>query len=134
LIETLFQVLIQVESRSTFNSLDVLGLLAMIKLCAYRWVKEWCDGNGWTDLFVERYHYWAFPPGAVMPTPVPLNVLQEIRAAKGWTPIEQLWAGIAISAACLASVGSYWLSSPLPLVMAFSVCAIAVAFLDDETA
>ena len=46
------------------------------------WVKDWCFENGWTDLYVERCHYWAFPPGAVMPEPIPPRVLRLIKAEK----------------------------------------------------
>lgn len=28
---------------------------------------NWCDQRGWTDLFVNEGHFWAFPPSAVLP-------------------------------------------------------------------
>ncbi len=47
------------------------------------WIEEWCQENGWTDLFVERSNsYWAFPPGAVMPEPIPAQALRVIKAKK----------------------------------------------------
>lgn len=99
---------------------------------SFEWIKEWCQENGWTDLFLERRSYWAFPPGAVMPVPVPHQVLQEIKARKGLSPSEKVWQATAWGVA-LASVGFTYLSqSPMPLVAAFAFCAIAVAQLDVE--
>ena len=55
----------------------------MIKHFCDDWVREWCDANGWTDLFMERSnHYWAFPPGAVMPEPIPSKTLRLIKSQK----------------------------------------------------
>jgi hypothetical protein len=36
-------------------------------------IKEWCQKNNWTELAYreEEKKYYAFPPGAVMPVPVP---------------------------------------------------------------
>lgn len=36
--------------------------------------QKWCESNGWTDLFVQESVYYAFPPGAVIPLPVPVPV------------------------------------------------------------
>ena len=51
-----------------------------------QWVEEWCQENGWTELFLERQdHYWAFPPGAVIPEPIPHQTLKIIKSKKGWS-------------------------------------------------
>lgn len=99
----------------------------------YEWIQEWCVENGWTDLFCERTdHYWAFPPGAVMPEPIPLKVLRLIKAQKGLCPEERfLLVGVAI-ASVSALVGTYFWHCPMPLVVAFAFCAIATALLEDE--
>lgn len=34
-------------------------------------VESWCLEHGWSDPFWEGDCFWAFPPGAVMPLPVP---------------------------------------------------------------
>jgi hypothetical protein len=31
----------------------------MKKFCT-EWIQEWCQENGWTDLFTVRREYWAF--------------------------------------------------------------------------
>ena len=50
---------------------------------AAQWIEDWCSENGWTDLFRERTDYWAFPPNAVMPVPIPTQVLRSIKANRG---------------------------------------------------
>ncbi len=101
------------------------------KYCT-EWVQEWCLDNGWTDLFKERKEYWAFPPHAVMPLPIPSDVLQNIKAEKGLSPQERLWSGVAwVCAVTFAGLGVY-LDSPMPLVMAFAICAMIVARMDED--
>lgn len=39
----------------------------------YESAQEWCAVNGWTDLFEEEGKFYAFPPKAVMPLPVPIR-------------------------------------------------------------
>ncbi len=97
------------------------------------WIQEWCDNNGWTDLFRERYnHYWAFPPNAVMPEPIPQPVLKTIKAEKGLTKDEQrlltVAAVLSVTAVILCSV----LGNPMPIVLAFAFDAITVAQLEVE--
>lgn len=104
----------------------------MQKWCSYRWVQDWCDENGWTDLFVERRHYWAFPPGSVMPVPIPLHVLRRLRNQYGTTPSEQVWSAAAIITALAALACTYCWGTPMPLVVAFAFCAIAVTQLEVE--
>ena len=97
------------------------------------WIQEWCEENGWTDLFIERKnHYWAFPPGAVMPEPIPAPTLKLIKAQKGLCPDERMWSVAAVMAAIAGIVLSYLLKCPMPLVFAFGLGAIAVARLEVE--
>lgn len=35
------------------------------------WIDNYCTEHGWTDPFVNEGRYWAFPPHAVIPLPVP---------------------------------------------------------------
>jgi hypothetical protein len=99
----------------------------------YTWVKDWCNENGWTDLFVqERHEYWAFPPNAVMPLPIPAHVLSVIKEQHGLSLDEKRWNLAAFFAAGVALIASYWFQSPMPLVIAFAFCAIAVAQLEIE--
>ncbi len=96
------------------------------------WINEWCQQNGWTDLYIERCHYWAFPPGAVMPEPIPCSVLRLIKAEKGWSTQERVLSIAAVTATLMAATFSYLLQSPMPLVFAFAFDAIAVALLEVE--
>ncbi len=97
------------------------------------WIQEWCEENGWTDWFRERYsNYWAFPPGAVMPEPIPSKTLRWIKAQKGLTREEKSWL---ISAGCttiISAILTYCLKSPMPLVFAFAFAAVTVAVLEVE--
>jgi hypothetical protein len=97
-----------------------------------QWIADWCQDNGWTDWFRERSSYWAFPPNAVMPVPIPNQVLRAIKAEKGLTLSERAWcvsAGISIA---VAAVSGYLLSSPMPVMFAFAFCAIVVAQMEDD--
>lgn len=94
-------------------------------------VSNWCQQHGWTDLFIERYRYWAFPPGAVMPLPVPAQALQELGDARSWGLKETLWYGGAIALTILAAPLSYFSHCPMPLMFAFAFGAIAVGLMED---
>ncbi len=100
---------------------------------ADEWIQEWCDEHGWTDLVQERYnHYWAFPPHAVMPEPIPSQTLRLIKAEKGFCFEEKLWLGMAIAVSFLAIFLSFGLKSPMPIVFAFAFDAITTARLEVE--
>ena len=96
------------------------------------WIKEWCEDNGWTDLFLESRVYWAFPPNGVMPLPIPKEVLIQIKADKGFSFEEKMWLLIALSISLVGSISSYFFNCPMPLVFAFSFCAIVFANLDSD--
>lgn len=98
------------------------------------WVQEWCDTHGWTDLFRERLDYWAFPPNAVMPLPIPMQALQLIKQEKGMSPDEQTWCWLAVALTAFSAASSYFLLSPMPIVAAFAFCAVTAARLDVEEA
>ncbi len=36
-------------------------------------VRKWCEDNNWTDLFIHENKFYAFPPHAVIPLPVPIE-------------------------------------------------------------
>lgn len=99
----------------------------------YTWIEEWCNDNGWTDLFQqERKEYWAFPPNAVMPLPIPSQTLQIIKAERGLSPDERKWCFVAGLFTVAAGISSFLLQSPMPLVAAFAFCAVIVAQLEVE--
>lgn len=97
------------------------------------WIQEWCDNNGWTDLFQERYnHYWAFPPGCVMPEPIPQKVMRLIKLEKGFSSSEQRWLIAAGIVSAIAIVSCYLLMCPMPIVLAFAFDAVVFGHMDCE--
>ena len=97
------------------------------------WIQEWCNENGWTDLFRERYnHYWAFPPNAVMPEPIPTKVMRLIKEQKGLCKNERIWLTSALVVTVFSLFFTYAFQSPMPLVFAFAFGAIASAQLEVE--
>jgi hypothetical protein len=92
---------------------------------------DWCQENGWTDFFVEQYRYWAFPPGAVMPLPLPADALYLVRKEKILTLQERLVYGGILLATLGTGIFTYWLRSPMPIALGFMGCAIAVALLEE---
>lgn len=100
---------------------------------SYTWIEDWCRDNGWTELFVpQKNNYWAFPPNAVMPMPIPTQVLRQIKTEKGLSREERRWATIATSLAIFAAGLSYLAESPMPIVAAFAFCAFIVAHMEVE--
>jgi hypothetical protein len=104
-----------------------------MKRFAPQWIDEWCHANGWTDWFIDRTGYWAFPPRAVMPLPIPHQALRAIKSEKGLSREEKFWCATAVASAAVTGWLSYALTSPMPLVAAFAFCAIVVVSLDDDT-
>jgi hypothetical protein len=98
----------------------------------FEWIQDWCQANGWSDPFVERRAYWAFPPCAVLPMPIPPQVLQEIKAEKGLSRDEKIWFTAAGLAGVIGIALSSWLACPIPLVAAFAFCAIVVALFEED--
>ncbi|MBL1177131.1 hypothetical protein [Pantanalinema sp. GBBB05] len=99
-----------------------------------QWIEDWCTANGWTDWFLERSRYWAFPPNAVMPVPIPTQVLRAIKAERGLCYEERVWCWATVLSASLAVLFTYVLSSPMPLIAAFAFCAVTVARMEDDEA
>jgi hypothetical protein len=97
-----------------------------------QWIHDWCQLNGWTELYIERSQYWAFPPGAVMPEPIPPKVLRLIKAEKGLSPSEKWWSISAVILTLIAAISSYLLKCPMPIVFAFAFGAITVALMEIE--
>jgi hypothetical protein len=97
------------------------------------WIKEWCQENGWTDLFIERQgHYWAFPPNAVMPEPISNKILKVIKAQKGMTIQEKIWLACLALFSLLSLAFSCLLRCPMPIVVAFGVGAFTAVQLEIE--
>ncbi|MBD2136100.1 hypothetical protein H6F32_00530 [Anabaena sp. FACHB-1237] len=105
----------------------------MINRYSMQWIEEWCVENGWTDLFMERRdNFWAFPPGGVMPEPIPVHVLQVIKEENGLTNTEMFLAFAAVSTTILAIITTFWLRCPMPLVLSFGFNAFTVAQFEPE--
>ncbi|MEB3293134.1 MAG: hypothetical protein VKJ24_08230 [Synechococcales bacterium] len=97
-----------------------------------QWIADWCVENGWTDWFRQQSSYWAFPPHAVMPTPIPPQALRSIKAEKGLSPDEKMWSLVALGSLALGIGLSFTIQSPIPGIAAFSFGAIVMGHLDDE--
>ncbi|MEO0375027.1 MAG: hypothetical protein AAF329_10465 [Cyanobacteria bacterium P01_A01_bin.17] len=94
------------------------------------YVVGWCQEHGWTDLFVDHYQYWAFPPGAVMPLPVPTDVFEDFQGSRSRTA--KSFYGLILAVSAIAAVCSWLQQSPMPLVFAFCISAMAVGLLDEQ--
>jgi hypothetical protein len=105
----------------------------MINHYSIEWIEAWCMENGWTDLFVEhRDNYWAFPPGGVMPEPIPVHVLRVIKEENGLTNQELFWSLAAVVITILSVIYTFAFKCPIPLVFAFAFNAVTVAQLEPE--
>ncbi|MGB8698069.1 MAG: hypothetical protein WCD18_01510 [Thermosynechococcaceae cyanobacterium] len=98
-----------------------------------QYIQQWCQEHGWTDLFYEQSQFWAFPPGSVLPLPVPSDAIEAF-----YTHRELSWPFRLISTASIGvALGAMLLTvstlSPIPLLTAFGLCAIAVATLEEES-
>ena len=97
----------------------------------YPYLNQWCNDNGWTDLFIERYQFWAFPPGSVLPLPLPSAVLEDIHS-QHYHNIKYSLPYLTVLLGMMSAISLSFLShSPMPLIAAFAVGAIAVGILDD---
>ena len=38
--------------------------------------ERWCEENGWTEPFYQGGKWYAFPPGGVMPLPIPTSFFE----------------------------------------------------------
>jgi hypothetical protein len=104
-----------------------------MKHYCHTWIEEWCQDNGWTDLFEERCNnYWAFPPGCVMPEPIPTKALRLIKSEKGLTSQEKVWSISAVITTFVAVISTYFLKCPMPMVAAFAFGAVTMAKLEVE--
>lgn len=96
-----------------------------------KWVQDWCAENGWTDPVMEPLnHYWAFPPGAVMPEPIPTDTLRWIKSRNGMTSEEKFWSATAIAMTVVMVWLSYVLKCPMPLILGFAYAAFITAGLE----
>lgn len=67
-----------------------------------------------------------------MPEPIPTKALRVIKAQKGLCGEERFWSISAVIVTIVATVLSYFLKSPMPIVFAFAFGAITVAILEVE--
>lgn len=80
----------------------------------------------------RRNFYWAFPPGAVIPEPIPTKILRTIKAEKGLCFEEKVWVISATVMTLVAAMLSYIFQCPMPIVFAFAFAAVTVAQLEVE--
>jgi hypothetical protein len=97
----------------------------------YDYLQRWCQEHGWTDLFVDQCQFWAFPPGAVLPLPIPAYAFEGFQVG---SPSRRSWIfnGVAIACTVAGIVLTAFTFSPMPLLIAFAVSVTAVALVDDH--
>ncbi len=99
------------------------------------WIEEWCQAHGWTELYMERQgNYWAFPPDAVIPQPIPVSVLRAIKASKGLSPMERQMTYLGVAIAIVSVIFTLAWRSPMPITLAFAIVALIAASLEPEYA
>jgi hypothetical protein len=98
----------------------------------YRYIQQWCQEHGWTNLFIEQRQFWAFPPGSFVPVPVPTSAIERFYAK--YRPTTQTRVlNLSVMGVALGSVMLTALTlSPIPLLLGFGCCAIVVALLEPE--
>lgn len=74
--------------------------------------------------------YWAFPPGGVMPQPIPPNTLRDLKSQYGMTQQEKVWTSTAIAISLVMVLISYLTKCPMPLIAGFAYAAFVVAGLE----
>lgn len=95
------------------------------------WIHDWCAEHGWTDPVMEPLNqYWAFPPGAVMPEPIPIDELKLIKSQQGLSSQEKVWSTTAIAFAVIMAWLSYVFKCPMPLIAGFAYAAFVAAGLE----
>ncbi|WP_404784800.1 hypothetical protein [Altericista sp. CCNU0014] len=98
----------------------------------HQYIQQWCQEHGWTDLFVEQRQFWAFPPGSVLPVPVPTHALEGFYSEREMSPHVCLLSLSSIGLSLLSVFLTVRTLSPVPLLAAFGCCAIAAALLEEE--
>jgi hypothetical protein len=98
----------------------------------YRYIQQWCQEHGWTDLFIEQRQFWAFPPGSFIPVPVPASAVKRFYAKYRPTTQVRVLSLSVMGVALGAVVLTVLTLSPVPLLLGFGCCAIAVALLEPE--
>lgn len=75
--------------------------------------------------------YWAFPPQAVMPVPIPEEALRQLKTTHGLSPQERWVVGLLGISGLAAVLGTWYSHCPLPLVGAFILGALLTAAWED---
>jgi hypothetical protein len=98
----------------------------------YRHIQQWCQEHGWTDLFIEQRQFWAFPPGSFIPVPIPASAIKHFYAQHYSSPQAKILSLSVVGVALGAVMTTALTLSPIPLLLGFGCCAIAVALLEPE--
>ncbi|MCG9893082.1 MAG: hypothetical protein MH252_18665 [Thermosynechococcaceae cyanobacterium MS004] len=98
----------------------------------YQYLQHWCQEQGWTDLFIEHRQFWAFPPGSFMPVPVPRSAIERFYDKHTLSPQAKILS-LAVLVLALGAIAWTALTlSPIPLLLGFACCAIAVGLQEPE--
>lgn len=98
-------------------------------------VRQWCQDNNWTDLFIHENKFYAFPPNAVIPLPVPIEDNQTSHEYR--RGIQLLWlAGLIDIFLCLLLFLRFIMLPKLSLeitLMAIFCCIIELVLIEVYT-
>ena len=93
-------------------------------------VRQWCEKNNWTDLFIHENKFYAFPPHAVIPLPV---LIEENKIVRGYRQYSYLlYLAIAIDSFIFLQMLSRfiflpWLSFKVTLSAIFGgLCVLTI--------
>lgn len=64
--------------------------------------------------------------------PIPSQTLRALKQTYGFSPDERRWCLLAVGGTIVASIASYMMQCPMPLVGAFALGAVTVAQLEVE--
>lgn len=93
-------------------------------------VRQWCKDNNWTDLFIHENKFYAFPPHAVIPLPVPIEKSKSKHEFRQYNHL--LYLAITIdSFICCQMLSRFiflpWLSCKVTLSAIFgALCVLAI--------
>jgi hypothetical protein len=80
-------------------------------------LKQWCRVHCWTDLFFQDQQFYAFPPHAVLPLPVPESASpQATRIERSWRTLQKYGTNL-VSAVILLSLAVVGLEMVVSLVV-----------------
>lgn len=97
------------------------------------WIEEWCEVNGWMDLFMERFnYYWVFFFGVVMLEFIFGKIFWVIKLEKGFCEEEKVWLIVVVVVFVLAIGFVFLFKNFMFVVLVFVFDVVIVGCLEME--